>query len=380
MKNFKNILLAAGVLLLCSCGNRSAQIDCTIAQAPESDIVVKLLNVNKYEILDTVRTNAAGRFSYKMKFKSPFPEFVYLFHNDRQIAALLLQAKEKAVVEADTLGNYSIAGSPESVRLMEIDKAYAEFITKMNSLSDRIDALGEDSKEAEPLVKERLDVYVNYYRDRTKYVMGNPKSLTAVPVLFQTFGNDMPVFSQQTDAVFYNLVCDSLETVYPGSPYVRSLRAEGTRRFADMKMAQKIAQAEEISYVDMEIPDVNGVKRKLSEVDAKVVLVHFWSSSNALQKMFNLEVLKPAYDSYKGKGLEIYQVAIDNNKASWARIVKDQNLDWINVCDGLGEASPVIKSYYITQYPVSYLLIDGNLYEAKFSTLNELNALLKKYL
>ncbi len=380
MKNFKYITLAAAILLLCSCGNRSAQIDCTIAQTPESDIVVKLLNVNRYEVLDTVRTNAAGRFSYKMKFKNPFPEFIYLFHNDRQIAALLLQPKEKAVVEADTLGNYSVTGSPESRLLMEVDKSYAEFISKMNSISEMIDALGEDSKEAEPLVKERVDEYLSYYRDRTRYVMGNPKSLTTVPVLFQTFGNDMPVFSQQTDAVFYNLVCDSLETVYPGSPYVRALRSEGTRRFADLRMAQKLAQAEEISYVNLEIPDVNGVKMKLSEVDANVVLVHFWSSSNALQKMFNLEVLKPAYDSYKGKGLEIYQVAIDNNKASWARIVKDQGLEWINVCDGLGENSPVIQSYYITQYPVSYLLIDGNLFEAKFSTLNELNALLKKYL
>ncbi len=380
MKNFKYIALVAAVLLLCSCGKRSAQIDCTIVQAPESDIVVKLLNVNKYEILGTVKTNTAGKFSYKVKFKSPEPEFIYLFHNDRQIAALLLQGREKALIEADTLGNYSITGSPESVNLMEVDRVYAEFLTKMNSLTDRIDALGEDSKEAEPLVKERLETYVNYYRDRTKYVLGNPKSLTTVPVLFQTFGNDAPVFSQQTDAVFFNLVCDSLETVYPGSPYVRSLKAECSRRFADLRMAQKIAQAEEINYVDIELPDVNGVKRKLSEVESKVVLLHFWSSSNALQKMFNLEVLKPAYESYKDKGLEIYQVAIDDNKASWARIVKDQELGWVNVCDGLGENSPVIKSYYITQYPVSYLLIDGNLFLVKFNTLNELTAILRNYL
>ncbi len=380
MKNFKHILLAAGVLLLCSCGRQTARIDGTVAQAPESDIVVKLLNINKYEILDTVRTDTSGQFSYKVKFKNTYPEFIYLFHNDKQLAALLLQGGEKAVVEADTLGNYSVLGSPESTRLMEVDRAYAEFTAKMNALSEKIDALEEGSKETEALEKERVDTYVNYYRDRTRYVLGNSKSLTAVPVLYQTFGNGMPVFSQQTDAVFFNLMCDSLETAYPGSPYVRALRAESSRRFSDLQMARKLEQAEEINYIDLEIPDVKGVKRKLSEVEGKVVLIHFWTSTNALQKMFNLEVMKPAYEAYKDKGLEIYQVAIDENKASWARIVRDQGLDWINVCDGLGEASPVIQSYYITQYPVSYLLIDNNLFLVKFSTLNELTAILKKYL
>ncbi len=380
MKNFKHMAVAVAVLILCSCGKQTAHIDCTIAQAPESDIVVKLLNINKYEILDTVRTDEAGRFSYKVKFDNPYPEFIYLFHNDRHIAALLLQGKEKAVVEADTLGNYSVAGSPESVLLKEVDKAYAEFITKMDSLSERIDALDEDSPEVAALEKERTETYVNYYRDRTKYVLTNPKSLTTIPVLYQTFGKDMPVFSQHTDAVFFNLLCDSLETVFPGSPYVRALRAESSKRFSDLQMTRKISEAGQLNYIDIEMPDVKGVKRKLSEVDAKVVLIHFWTSANAMHKMFNLEVFKPAYEMYKDKGLEIYQVAIDENKAYWARIVRDQELDWINVCDGLGENSPVIYSYHIAKYPVSYLLIDGNLYEAKFSSLDELTAILSRYL
>ncbi len=387
MKTYGNIAAGAAIavsaiLMLASCSGVGARISGTISDAPDTEVVVKLLDVNRYTVLDTVRTDAAGTFSCRVAVKKALPEFIYLFYGDRQVAALLLQRGEKAVVKADTLGNYTVSGSPESEALREVDRSYAEFNARMDALSGRLAGEREGSEGWKAVQQDMTKEYISYYRDRLRYVIGNPRSLTTVPVLYQTFGNGVPVFSQETDAIFFGNVCDSLATVYPDSPYVKALRQEAARRFNNMEFNRKVRTAEEIGYVDIELPDVNGVKRKLSDVAAgsKAVLVHFWSSSVALQKMFNLEVLKPVYEQYKDKGLEIYQIAIDTDKAAWARVVRDQGLGWINLCDGLGEASPVLRSYYVTQYPVSFLLVDGSLTEAKFTSAGELRSLLDKVL
>ena len=104
------------MVLAVSCG-RSAKIDATVSGLTSSDVVVKLLNVNKFEVLDTIATDAAGKLAYKVDVEKGQPEFVYLFHNDVKIASMILQSGDKVVVEADTLGNYTVEGSEESSNL-----------------------------------------------------------------------------------------------------------------------------------------------------------------------------------------------------------------------------------------------------------------------
>ena len=65
---------------------------------------MKLLDINRYEVLDTVATDAAGKFSYKVDVKEGQPEFIYVFYKDTKIVSLLLEAGDNVTVEADTLG------------------------------------------------------------------------------------------------------------------------------------------------------------------------------------------------------------------------------------------------------------------------------------
>ena len=78
-------------MLAVSCG-RSAKIDAVVSGLSSSDVVVKMLNVNKFEVLDTVAADAAGKLSYKVDVEKGQPEFIYLFHNDVKIASLILQS------------------------------------------------------------------------------------------------------------------------------------------------------------------------------------------------------------------------------------------------------------------------------------------------
>lgn len=352
-------------MAVAACGNK-ARIEGELSGAPSSEVIVKLLNINHYDVLDTLKTDANGKFSYKVDVQEGQPEFVYLFYKDTKIASVLVEAGDKVSVTADTLGTYTVEGSAESVKLAQVEKEYADAYARLSELSSQ--AVAAKGAAAEELRRQITQEYISYYRSRVIYVMENTKSLTVVPVLFQSFGSDLPVFAQSTDAIHFATVSDSLELVYPESKYVKALRAEAKKRQNYLDLEVRLNNAEVIGYPDIELPDVNANKIKLSQVDAKVTIVFFWSAADAAQKMFNLDFLKGLYEDYHKKGLQIYQVALDPDKAAWAKTVKGQNLPWINVCDSRGTASPYVYLYNIPSVPAAFIIANGELVDGEMST------------
>ena len=378
MSRFCNVIKCAAVALLAAACTPTAKVDGTIASAPSSEVVMKLLNVNRYEVLDTVNTDASGRFTYRVKVEKGQPEFVYVYHNDTRVASLLLEAGDKVNVVADTLGNYSVEGSAESARLAQVEKEYSAAQARLQAIADQVaDAEGE---EAASLRQQLGKEYVDYYRKCVRYILENSRSLTVVPVLYQNFGPDLPVFAQSTDAIHFVSVADSLALSYPQSKYVKALKKEAERRFGYLELEAKIRNAAEIGYPDVVLPDVNAEKIRLSEVDAEVIMLYFWSATDANQKMFNLDVLKSLYEDYHSKGFEIYQVALDPDKTGWAQVVKQQNLPWINVCDGLGASSPYVTTYNIPALPATYIIADGELVDGQVVDEKSLRRLLNRLL
>lgn len=371
----KSVIFLAAAALIAAC-TPTARIDGTIGTAPSSEVIVKLLDVNRYEVLDTVATDAAGKFSYKVEVEKGQPEFVYVFYKDTKVASLLLEAGDKVAVTADTLGSYTVEGSEESQKLAQVEKDYAAALGRLNDIALRMEAAS--GAEADELRRALGKEYVEYYRNCVRYILQNSKSLTVVPVLYQNFGADLPVFSQTTDAIHFVNVSDSLATVYPDSKYVKALRKEAERRYNYLELESYLQNAEAIGYPEIELPDINADKIKLSEVDSKVIMVYFWSASNAGQKMFNLDVLKSLYDDYHKKGFEIYQVSLDVDKTSWAQVVKQQNLPWINVCDSRGADSPYVRTYNIGAVPATFIIADGELVDGQVTDEKSLRKLLDK--
>lgn len=378
MSRFSNVIKCAAAALLAAACTPSAKVDGTIASAPSSEVIIKLLNVNRYEVLDTVKTDASGRFSYKVGVEKGQPEFVYLFHNDKRVASLLLEAGDKVSVVADTLGNYTVEGSDESAKLAKVEKDYSAAQAKIQAMAAQAETA--EAEEALALRRQIGKEYIDYYRQCVRYVLQNSRSLTVVPVLYQNFGVNLPVFGQSTDAIHFKNIADSLALSYPDSKYVKALRKEAERRHGFLELEHKLKTASAVGFPDVILPDVNATKIKLSEVDAKVIMLYFWNSSDAGQKMFNLDVLKTLYEDYHSKGFEIYQAAIDPDKAGWAQVVKQQNLPWINVCDGLGADSPYVVTYNLQALPATYIIADGELVDGQVVDEKSLRKLLDKLL
>lgn len=370
MKTVKTLALFGAALLLAACGPKTV-IDGTLKDKGESDVIVKLLDVNKYQVLDTVRTDVSGAFRYNPELTKGQPEFIYLFYGDRKVASLLLSAGDRVKVTADTLGNYTVEGSEESLRLQEVENEYAQFMQDMNRLAA--------SGDAEAL-REISRRYVDYYRRSVRYVMENTKSLTAVPVLFQRVNDGLAVFGQPTDGILFQSVCDSLKTVYPDSRYVKALEREAARRTKAMEVDQMLKGADEVGYFDIDLPTLDGSRKKLSETEGKVIMLYFWATT-AEQKMFNLDALLPIYNEFHGRGFEIYAVSLDVDKTAWASAVRNQQLPWVNVCDIRGTDSPYIRMYGIGSLPTAFFLVDGDMDgSASVSDASSIRAYLQKKL
>ena len=347
------------MMAVAACGG-NARVEGVVADAPSSALVARSLD----HVIDTVMTDAQGNFSFKVDVRKGQPEFVYLYRGDRKIASLLLESGDKVSVSADTLGNWSVEGSEESRLLHQVEKDHADVMARMLAISAEMESETNETRILE-LRKKLGQEYVDYYRKCVKYVLGHSTSLTVVPVFYQSLGENLPVFSQATDAIHFRNVSDSLALVYPESSYVKNLSKEADRRFAYLELDARIRSAEEVGFVDIELPDTQGQKVRLSDVQSKVVMLYFWNSADASQKMFNLDMLKPVYEDYHRKGFEIYQVSLDPDKARWARVVKEQGLTWINVCDARGGVSPYISSYNLEVLPATYLIKDGELVDGK---------------
>jgi hypothetical protein len=355
-----------GILALClsSCVQK-ASIDMTVDGAPSEKLAVYKLNVSSGELLDSVSTDAAGHFRYSVKVEENQPEFIYVYRGNTILSTLLLEKGEKAVVKADTLGNFSVEGSQGSVELASVTADYNAFLKQMSSLQDPRDG---------------VKIYLDYYRSRTSYVINHCKSLSVIPVLFQPLYADTPVFSQPTDAILFRKVCDSLKTVYPESRYVKALEQETKTRENQLSLNLSLSQAQSVGFPELQLPDINGEKVSLSGVKAKAILVHFWSDQQDAQKLLNTEVLLPLYREYHRRGFEIYSVCVSTDKALWASVVRNQNLPWINVCDGLGTGSTAVALYNVQSLPYSLLIADDEISAADIDGAKSLRSELDKIL
>lgn len=364
MKKIGLFLMAAVALFSCTDSQESAVINLNVASAGGKEIVLSKLNVNTISVVDTLTLNEQGNAKYDVKVAVDAPEFYYLSYNRKRLASLVLKGGDNVTVSVDTLGkNLKVEGSQESVYLADVEKKMYDFAVEFDAKSaELLKAIEKkDKKEEQKLQYELGAMFIKYKRAAVVSIMKNPYSIANINVLYQQLAENLPLFGDLNDVAYFQRVYDSLSPLYPNSVYVKSLSDEIQNRFNVMDMNNKIKDAEQLAFPEIALPDTQGKIQKMTALAGKPFILFFWIASDAEQKMYNHE-LKAIYDKYSPKGLQIYQVCADGDKAVWATVVKEQGLPWINVCDGLGAESPVLNLYNVTRIPTLYVFDkEGNI-------------------
>lgn len=144
------------------------------------------------------------------------------------------------------------------------------------------------------------------------------------------------------------------------------------KKFFDQ--SENIAEGKD--YVDFKALNPNGQEVSLKDYvgKSKYVLVDFWATWCG-PCMKELPNLKKIYSEYNKKGLEIVGVSLDEDKDSWLKTIKAENMSWPQVIDSNESAS---KSYLVESIPYTILIDKEGKIIAKGLTGAELENKLKE--
>ena len=362
MKKFLFIPIVL-LALLSSCTS-SSSIDINMYGGKDSTaIVVSKLAVNKLKAVDTLYLKK-GHADISLKVNENSPEFIYLESENGKRVSVLLSKGENVTVELDSNGELlNIQGSPESLLLQEVEAAQQTFRMAFDSLSVALNNAVElgDQAARTRINKELGAMYVAYKQKSIKYIYAHPKSMTVIPVIFHNVAENLPLFSEYSDAILFERVYDSLRTKFSGSPYLVSLMSEIEKRKNLLQVETFLSNAERTDFPEIILPDVNSQQQHLSALQGNVILLSFWDPQNDGMKLYNNDLI-PIYEKYHSKGFQIYQVAITSDKTDWAIYLKGKPLPWISVCDIANDNSYAAAVYNVSELPSLFLIAkDGTI-------------------
>ncbi|GAB6865047.1 DUF4369 domain-containing protein [Bacteroides acidifaciens] len=136
------------------------------------------------------------------------------------------------------------------------------------------------------------------------------------------------------------------------------------------RLNESISQAEKTEigkYAPFfSLPNVKGVKitRSSEDFKKKNLLINFWASWNdSVSNYRSNSELKELYKKYKkNKYIGMLGISFDVNKEQWKDAIKQDTLDWEQVCDFGGLNSETAKQYSVQQIPANILLsADGKI-------------------
>lgn len=355
------ILAATAVIITAGCSqDGNIRLTGRFAGHADEQIYLEQILPGNQQIIDSATLGKKGDFRMTLKPHLNQTTLYNLRYNN-DVIPLLLSPGERVTVNSicDIGHNYTVEGSPESVRLRELKTLLEGGSATLDSLrSVIVSTTGEQQTNA---YTEYVMEIQRVMREHISFIISQPHSLSSLYALYQRLPQQQYLLNQENDIIYYRMVADSTEEHHPGSPYVAALRkeiedAESKSRLFSM-ISDKLA-GEGDNYPDLNLPDMYGNKHTLSNLDGKVILLDFWVSTLSASKLNNAE-MKKLYEEANGKGFEIYQVSLDTKKAEWVLAVQNQKLPWITVSDMLGERSPAARVYNINKVPTNFL-IDRN--------------------
>ena len=356
----KLFLVAAALLMaLSSCQSTKVKISGRFVGSEADMVYLEQASTLNQTVIDSVKLSEDGNFMLNLDKVSATPSLYHIVYEGNRIP-LLLQGGDHITVSSagNALRNYTVEGSEESELLHEFNHSYVEGVIALNELMSRLTADDLSDDERQKLAVEYTKQKNEIKQNQLRFIIENKDRIAAVYALYQRLPGDVNLFNGNSDVIYYRTVAEAIAESYPESLYLPLLRSQIARMDAQISL---LSQVKTMNVPEISMPDMYGNEQKLSALEGKVILLHFWSAAVGNSNSFNAD-LKKVYEKYHDQGLEIFQVAVDTSKALWINTVQDQQLPWISVCDLLGEASPVVGAYNVSSLPSNYLISrDGNI-------------------
>ncbi|MDC0584384.1 thioredoxin-like domain-containing protein [Bacteroidales bacterium] len=356
MKYNKYLWLALMMLAIFSCHESSqVQINGTTGDTVTTHIYIEKFDAGNSKFLDSIQVKKNGNFHYK--FTADKPEF-YLLKTKNQQCILVLKPTDKIHINFNATNKfgYRIDGSDECNDVQTINYAWQHTKTQLKDIQKHFVATQDETEQLE-LSKQYDSLIKVQRRTNIKYIIEHPTSLVSLLALFQKISPEEYLHNRFIDLQYYKILNDSLAPLYPKMGFIKSLQQNFTKFHQQYQTQKLVSSAKNINIgiPDLEIRDLNNHIVKLSAIDAKVVLLNFWSANHKTSISLN-EKLKGFYRQYKDKGFEVMSINIDPDTTTWKNAVKFSEYNWIDVHERSTEGSYAASVYNVSDLPDYYLI------------------------
>ena len=336
MKKIQNYILSLVAIAMAACGSNEFKVSGKIEGANDSTkMVMEVANNGWWLIVDSVKCKKDGTFAL-VKPASANADVYRLRYNDKSIH-FPIDSIEHVTITSTLEGfanDYELGGSALAEEMMKVDKKAMQMY-------------GASEEELKAWKGELANV-----------ILADASSILSYYIINKYIGT-MPLYNplDKEDLKMIGAVANAYNTFKPSDPrtqYLVAVAVNARRKVSPVVSTDTIV-ATELPIIDINLQDENGKMQQLGEVASKgnVVLLNFTFFTDELSPAFN-KVLSEVYAKYNAKGLEIYQIAYDNDEFQWRQAAK--NLPWITVFDSDGAASQNLVNYNVFAFPEIFII------------------------
>lgn len=351
-------VLGLCMFFLSACNNSSDfTVKGVVAGADGQLMYLENVGISNVVTLDSIKLAPGGKFKFTEK-RPEYPDF-YRLRLNNQLINFAVDSTETIsfVADAGTFAtSYSVEGAENSKAIKAITLAQLD----ANQAISRLRKEYEDKMISDTTYRMKVLAAADAYKEvAQKYIYSAPMSTAAYFALFQQI-DGLLFFDlyDRKDVKAYGAVATSYNHTYPESPRSKHLYNLTLQSMKVLRAQRPVdysnVETKEISFLDIELPDVRGEVVKLSTVaPGKVVLINFTAYQTEWSPALNM-ALGELYTKYHGQGLEIYQVSLDSDFHFWRNGAS--NLPWVTVHDPQSVYSQVAGLYNVKQLPALFIL------------------------
>ena len=361
-----------------SCGNneiKNYQLKGKLANGQGVTMLLMDVNSRQVKLVDSAAVDKNGEFYFTKKVPEKGFYNVQLSQANMQsghssFATIVIDSTEKIVFEADANdigGSYKISGSIDSDLYKKFNDSVKTKVQEKEALKYKLDSLQQvyqafmnssrNQASADSLskaIEPTFDALAQQYREVQDKLSGYSKNF---------IDKNLPSFvciaivqnlAIEQNIPYYEKTANALLAKYPAIENLKNFKTYVDGQKLNLEAKNRIQPG--MPAPEISLNDIDGKPLSLSSLKGKVVIVDFWASWCKPCRMENPFVVE-LYKKYKNKGLDIFSVSLDSDKAAWAKAIQQDGLTWKNHVSDLKQwQSPVINLYGFDAIPFTCVL------------------------
>ena len=386
----KNIVLYGTLaLLLASCGpETNVEITGAIKDADNTMVYLDQNDVNSQHTIDSVKLNRNGEFSFKTNISQP-TFYTLRFGGNEQVTVIATPDEKLEITGTlkDLSDNYWVEGSTDnSLWIKLLNFQLNRTTTLLDSIRTAYQALPQgkeyDSRREEyaKTWEDAIMKQINFTRD---FIIKHAVSPASYYALYQKLDANTYIMDELEDLHYFKVVASSMNALYPESQYTKAIMNhldQIGKAIRNQQLLNVIDNAEQ-SLPNIKLPGLKGDTLSLLPLRNKLVVLDFGLLTTPEGKAY-AEEMKAVYDKFKNRGVEIYQVCLDQNRLLWEEAAKQYGVTWKCVWDSESLQSRTAATWNIKTIPANYIInqnmeiVGKNLYGDRLA--DRLNDLLQR--